>query len=118
MNKDIATKWTAALRSGQYKQTTEYLHKDDGFCCLGVLCDLHRETAGGGWDWGPAGSMTYQPRSANDWDNSLLPISVRDWAGTRSVNPDADGVCLSASNDDGWTFAQLADFIDRNWEDL
>ena len=30
----------AALRSGKYKQCTGALRKDDGFCCLGVACDV------------------------------------------------------------------------------
>ena len=118
MHKDIANKWTAALRSGQYTQATEYLQKSSGFCCLGVLCDLHREQVGGEWAWGPGGGMSYQPGDSDDFDNSLLPVPVRDWAGLRGVNPEAGGVCLSALNDDGQTFAQLADFIDTYWEHL
>ena len=33
--------WVKALRSGEYKQTTGQLRKDDGHCCLGVACDLY-----------------------------------------------------------------------------
>lgn len=32
--------WIRALRSGDYKQTTGSLQSADGFCCLGVACDL------------------------------------------------------------------------------
>ena len=32
--------WIAALRSGQYKQCRNRLKDGDGFCCLGVLCDI------------------------------------------------------------------------------
>lgn len=35
--KDIL-KWTAALRSGRYKQTTDSLQDGHGYCCLGVAC--------------------------------------------------------------------------------
>ena len=41
MNKDIKTLWVAALRSGDYEQAQGVLKRDGGFCCLGVLCDLH-----------------------------------------------------------------------------
>lgn len=40
MNKELKPKWLKALRSGEYKQSRETLKDDNGFCCLGVLCDL------------------------------------------------------------------------------
>lgn len=40
MNPEWKAKWVAALRSGEYKQTREFLRTSTGFCCLGVLCDL------------------------------------------------------------------------------
>jgi hypothetical protein len=33
-------KWLAALRDGEYEQTAGRLADDDGYCCLGVLCDV------------------------------------------------------------------------------
>lgn len=36
-----AKKWVAALRSGEYKQTTGHLRDQKGFCCLGVACELY-----------------------------------------------------------------------------
>ena len=32
--------WLAALRSGEYEQTTDSLRRPEGFCCLGVACDV------------------------------------------------------------------------------
>lgn len=51
MPNEIALKWLDALRSGKYKQVTGHLRKvevrdaagntlQEGYCCLGVLCDL------------------------------------------------------------------------------
>ena len=37
---EIAQRWVNALRSGEYKQTKTQLQDEEGFCCLGVLCDL------------------------------------------------------------------------------
>jgi len=48
---DLAVKWIAALRSGEYKQTKGALRKADGFCCLGVLCDLTRKEGLVSTDW-------------------------------------------------------------------
>lgn len=43
----VKAKWVKALRSGKYKQTKYQLrHPDEGYCCLGVLC----ETAGATWE--------------------------------------------------------------------
>ena len=33
-------RWLTALESGEYKQTRDLLRDDNGFCCLGVACDL------------------------------------------------------------------------------
>ena len=48
MNREIADKWTAALRSGQYSQTDGCLKRrwEDGscsYCALGVLVDLFKK---------------------------------------------------------------------------
>ena len=48
MNPEVKKRWLAALRSGEYAQTTGKLHRLDpdvfepndipaGYCCLGVL---------------------------------------------------------------------------------
>lgn len=37
--KDIK-KWVQALRSGKYSQTKKVLNDQNGFCCLGVACDI------------------------------------------------------------------------------
>jgi hypothetical protein len=40
MNKIVKKKWLNALRSGEYKQTSECLRDSNGYCCLGVLCEV------------------------------------------------------------------------------
>lgn len=42
---DFKKQWLDALRSGKYQQTDGYLHIDDGFCCLGVACDIQHSSA-------------------------------------------------------------------------
>lgn len=41
MNPELKAKWVAALRSGQYKQTCEFLRDSKGYCCLGVLAEIN-----------------------------------------------------------------------------
>ena len=40
--KELKSKWTEALRSGEYKQGEHFLYDDtnNSYCCLGVLCDI------------------------------------------------------------------------------
>lgn len=48
MIKEVADRWAAELRSGNYAQTKGALHvvlsnvsrRPEGFCCLGVLCEI------------------------------------------------------------------------------
>lgn len=37
-------KWLEALRSGKYNQTARVLHDDEGYCCLGVACEVLGES--------------------------------------------------------------------------
>jgi hypothetical protein len=75
MKADIKTKWIAALRSGQYEQTTEILRSTAGYCCLGVLCDLYsRET---GVPWQQNAHVEFSMHGGH----SVLPYEVEQWAG-------------------------------------
>jgi len=38
--KNQIQKWVLALRSGEYSQTTGKLQDEQGYCCLGVACDV------------------------------------------------------------------------------
>lgn len=117
MHKHIADKWVQALRSGDYKQTTGHLRTDEGFCCLGVLCDLHRQESEGAWRTDEHGQMLYKLPSG-DWNHAMLPKPVREWAGLRSINPEINSEPLSGLNDGGWTFGDIAEVIDLSWEAL
>lgn len=44
--------WIAALRSGTFKQTQQRLKTPDGHCCLGVACEIWKETHLD-WRWEP-----------------------------------------------------------------
>jgi len=53
MNQEIKKAWLEALRNGKYKQTQYILSSQKGaeqeYCCLGVLCELHRLKHNGVW---------------------------------------------------------------------
>ena len=76
MNSEIKKRWIAALRSGEYKQTTHQLKKHKNFCCLGVLTDLYLIEKGRGWGTGGI-------RRSNE----LLSVEVVDWANLKNMCP-------------------------------
>ena len=107
MNQRIKKMWLAALRSGEYQQTTGQLKDDLGFCCLGVLCDLHAKETGNEWK----GYYYYK-------NEDFLPFEVKKWASVDSCNPrtrELGGRQLTSLNDDhDYSFAQIADVIERD----
>lgn len=114
MNKN-AKKWVEALRSGKYEQGCGYLRTNDGFCCLGVACDLYAKAhpRAKGWNQGNlfAGEMM------------LLPVKVRKWLGltkNSGVFTDKKGFLseLIDLNDSGKTFKQIAKIIESEPEGL
>lgn len=108
MDQQMKAKWVAALRSGEYKQTTRKLREvyEDGsvgFCCLGVLCDL---SGMGRWE----GSLYH------DEGDHVLAGGNRLWElGTRYGLKRGEAVDLAYHNDiDKWSFDQIADYIEKN----
>jgi len=43
MNQEIKQRWIKKLRDPEMKQVKTYLKTYDGYCCLGVLCEVYRE---------------------------------------------------------------------------
>ncbi len=134
MDQQIKAEWVAALRSGEYKQGINFLRQDDKFCCLGVLCDLHRKAhQKEGEDdtvnsWFPTISpeMDNTPCFSYHYGNTtLLPDAVMDWCGLHSCDPSVQRIAsfennhvtqdgtLSLFNDQGATFDQIADIIEE-----
>lgn len=117
---DINRMWVAALREGEYPQTTGGLRDKDGFDVLGVLCDLHSRHGGAEWSEqanpnDPDSYMVYLRQSAS------LPFAVIEWAfedfDPNSTNTKWTLTCseekISMMNDTGSTFKELADEIER-----
>lgn len=96
MNKKVQKQWIKALLGGEYEQGKKSLHPKSKFCCLGVLCDIHRlETNGPNWCiW--TGYL----------DNKyLLPYEVENWADIL----DSDLIALAQLNDTrNITFPEIA----------
>jgi hypothetical protein len=114
MNPEVKARWVAALRSGEYEQTTDFLKDKDGHCCLGVLCDLYaRESGMKAWseqDLGDVDGITI-----DGGDKGLPGAVVAIWSGldvTQRVEIDGERSTLFAHNDDGKSFEQIAKAIE------
>ena len=139
MKKEIADKWAAELDSGRYVQGRGRLKfvDSDGtvrHCCLGVLCEMAVKDGA----VKVAGPFThtidnvetndYKFFSEVDDDGNpyghigALPDAVRKWAGLKStlggVNTSEMGGSLSAMNDTGRSFHEIAEAIRTFKEDL
>lgn len=135
MNEPIARQWIAALRSGEYTQGQGQLctgGKKPKHCCLGVLCEI-AEKEEKLHDGAP---LTRTKRTSGDgilFDGSagMLPLRVARWAGIRdahgtlggkscghpSLRGDyASGRDLILDNDEGKSFAEIADIIEARWQ--
>ena len=117
MNPEVKAKWVRALRFGAYTQTRSYLHTSEGFCCLGVLCDLYRQEKGGSWIDGEE-CFEFDDTGAQ----TGLPEVVREWAGLSegdpevmrdSDEPEQGHTSLAQMNDDGLRFERIAAVIEE-----
>lgn len=109
-------KWLQALESGEYKQGSGALVKDNCFCCLGVACELfipETKTFDG---------IYVQYGTTNDSYHGVAPYSVVDLLNLNSQNgeikySEIGGVdSLAELNDRGSNFASIAAFIRANPE--
>jgi hypothetical protein len=109
MNPQIKQKWLNALRSGDYQQGQNYLRTDNGFCCLGVLCDLYIKENNVEWEINEDNMYRYEKHF------TVLPPSVVGWAGVGDSNPYVNGkTSLGYLNDHGSTFNEIADVIEEH----
>lgn len=101
MNAELKAKWIEALRSGRYEQGRERLRSDDGFCCLGVLCDVYDSSQ---WVTDPElGGYLYDKAYA------FLPTFLPAFA---ALGPTE--ATLAGLNDEGKSFVEIADYIEAN----
>jgi len=113
MNEVIKAEWVALLREGGLKQTDGELYNTvtDSYCCLGVLCEI---AVGHGISL-KKDSM-YKTKYKKDCNDLVLPEGISEWAGLKGDNdPKAKHYkrSLAGLNDNGKTFSQIADIIEK-----
>ena len=106
-------RWLEALRSGEYRQTRGYLHTANGFCCLGVGCQLFKpddieavEAEGYGVQ-----TFKYDQNIAAGPNFVVEALGLYGDLGNRN---DGIGPSLAGLNDDGIPFDEIADVIEAN----
>lgn len=129
MKHEIADKWIEALKSGEYKQAREALRNVRGFCCLGVLCDLYMKEHPGRASWRriTEDDVTMNRFISGDFvfegektAQGSLPDEVRRWAGISDgiACYDRDTRALASDNDEGQSFARIAETIEKYKDEL
>lgn len=102
MKYSVMKKWVKALRSGEYKQSKNYLNDEFGYCCLGVLCEVE--------------NIKYGKNTKILNNLALKKTGIKSRIG--SFTSRDGGFCLTELNDDGKTFKYIADVIEKNWDKL
>lgn len=110
MKTELKKKWVEKLRSGEYKQTTQFLKTSNGYCCLGVLCDI----LGSKWE---IGDFVYHENPETVYINEDGHDSFPSKEICEMINNDEDEVNvdeLIQMNDSGKSFAEIADWIEKH----
>lgn len=114
MNKN-AQMWVKALRSGQFKQDRCRLQTKNGYCCLGVACEVFEACTG-----------RILPRNEKGILNDKVLARrfsiVQEWLGLKSPSGSFvdknDLRSLTWLNDTGAPFWKIADIIEANQREL
>lgn len=96
LDPDVKVKWLAALRSGEYQQGRDMLRDPatGALCCIGVLGAIQGEPLAGMNKMGLCG-LGGGPRQAGMHMNDLAELAQK--------------------NDAGWSFDEIADYIDKRF---
>lgn len=98
--------WVEALRSGDYKQGTSFLHKGTKFCALGVLMDILSTK-----EWLPAKVSPSISEDVMQIDGRVAQLSL-DVQRDARISRD-DMVRLADISDRGMSFSKMADWIEE-----
>lgn len=120
MDSGLKKQWVDALRSGSYRQSTGYLRDDidNGFCCLGVLCEIlvekeRLERVDIGYNYVGSGNRNADMRTELDLDLRLelgLDMLVWDGDGNRS---ELQARLINLNDVDKADFNKIADYLEN-----
>ena len=110
MNPEIKQRWVDALQSGQYKKEKGGLGltNGEGFCCLGVLCNIHALETGNKW------KNPKSPYYLHELASSFMPPQVKEWAGFPPNSHNIELKLAKMNDDENKSFKKIADWIEKN----
>ena len=101
MDPKLKAKWLVALRSGQFPQGKGYLHRDEGFCCLGVLAMV-------------SGHELEKIEGLACLESADLDLAKSIDDSDRSVKMKLENMNDGAEGERKHSFAEIADWIEKN----
>lgn len=113
MDKQLRDKWVAALRSGEYKQTTGSLRDTDEnnqhlYCCLGVLCDVIDPTK-----WTVSGHYIFENGTKKGGSLSAEVSCKLGLSALVVEGATIEDTLVEMNDTDRKSFDEIADFIER-----
>ena len=110
-NKENIKLWVEALRSGDYKQGRGTLHDDQGFCCLGVACEVYQECVGGLFihRMDLSGFHEYNGHGGD------LPPALTKWLELEEDPIIGEKSAVILNDDDELSFNEIADAIEKEY---
>jgi|SRR6185436_2774286 len=105
MEAQLKEKWVEALRSGKYEQGKRALRKGNSFCCLGVLCDV----MGAKWEVRGDDVDLHATFNGELQEYYFEPAALEVIGMTEAQQEE-----LYQMNDEGESFAAIADQIEKN----
>ncbi len=113
--------WIQALRSGEYTQTRDFLHRNHCLCSLGVAADVAIEHGADAF-WESLEDCDEMELVDHAGDDNLsdcvtashqcLTRAVRNWYGGETSVPIELWQAVANRNDNGETFKEIADFLE------
>lgn len=109
MKKDKLDKWLNALRSGAFKNIAGALRNNEGYCAMGILCEIS-----GLSNWEPQKDCTRLKYLGQD---KYLPKEVAEWAGMSPEEISSVTAFLIAYNDQvRVSFYDVANLLEDNYK--
>lgn len=112
MRKEVMELWVEELKSGYWQQGKYFLEHSGFFCVMGVLANIAATQ----------GICSHTGNNIGFFESGMLslPQEVVEWAGLSSELGEVPSLkySLVEMNDNGKNFKQLADVIERYYEQL
>lgn len=116
MDESMKKKWLDALRSNKYQQGRYFLQRKGKFCCLGVLCEIAEVPAVLTQDATYTEEIAEGKLYAYDGNTSCPNPILLEKLGLGSTDYSRMEIVdqLTKMNDNGQSFEEIADYIEKN----